>query len=274
MRTINSSNRGNALDRALWISWYDLPEHGREAYLKWAHEMYMPAMLERPGFLWAAHFKTEDKPIQSGVPAGAPGRLRRTDDPSIPKGNAYVLVFGAETPHTFAHPTPRKLHEALSQFDQQMLAIRAGERVNIMIDEDRIGGPEARYRKRTEALSSCIQLGSFNAGAADEDEILAWYAQWRWPSMNRLPGCVGIRKLVSVSGWAKHGVLYEFVSLEARNAHFPDHEKANPEMEAWTDTLVRKLLHAPGSPVVAVRIASVVAKKGRGQEGLEAPPIV
>ena len=25
-----------------------------------------------------------------------------------------------------------------------------------------------------------------------------------------------------------------------------DHEMANPEMEAWTDCVVRKLVHAPG----------------------------
>lgn len=262
------------MDRALWISWYDLPDDGRDAYLHWAHDIYMPAMLERPGFLWSAHFKSEEKPVQSGVPAGAPGRLRHTDDPTIPKGNAYVLLFGAETPHAFAHPTPRELHAALSQDDQRMLAMRTGERVNIMIDEDRIGGPESKRRTSTEALSPCIQLGSFNAGTADEDEILAWYAQWRLPSMNRLPGCVGIRKLASVSGWAKHGVLYEFVSLEERNRHFPDHEKANPEMDAWTDKLVRKLLHAPGSPIVAVRLASAVARKGGGKDSLDTAPIV
>ena len=82
--------------------------------------------------------------------------------------------------------------------------------------------------------------------------------------MRRLKGCVGIRKMVSVTGWAKHSVLYEFVSVEARNKHFPDHEKANPKMEAWTDTLVRKLLHAPGSPNVAGRIWPPIkaAKKG------------
>ncbi len=45
-----------------------------------------------------------------------------------------------------------------------------------------------------------------------------------------------------------------------RNEHFPDHEKANPEMDAWTDRFVRKLLHAPGSPNLAQRIYSAVAK--------------
>lgn len=218
----------------------------------------MPQLAERTGFLWAAHYRSETSVRQAGVPAGAPGRLRHTDDKSVPTGNAYILIFGAETPHAFAHPTPRELHRELSPQDREMLAMRVGERVNIMIDEDRIGGPEAAQRKAEEALSPCIQLGSFNAGSADEEEILAWYAQWRLPSMNRLPGCVGIRKLVSVSGWAKHGVLYEFVSLDARNTHFPDHEKANPEMDAWTDRLVRKLIHAPGSPLVAQRIFSRV----------------
>lgn len=256
------------MDRGLWISWYDLPENGRDAYLAWAHCTYIPRLLERPGLLWAAHYCSEVSPRQAGVAPGAPGRLRHTDDPSVPTGNAYILLFGAETPHAFAGPTPRDPHAGLPQEDRRMLAMRIGERMNVMVDEDRIGGPEAARRKAHEALSPCIQLGTFNAGNADEDEILAWYAQWRLPSMNKLPGCVGIRKLVSVSGWAKHGVLYEFASLEARNAHFPDHEKANPEMDAWTDRLVRKLVHAPGSPNLAHRIWSAVsdrrpAKKAR-----------
>lgn len=249
------------MDRGLWISWYDLAENGREAYLDWAHRSYMPKMLERPGFLWAAHFRSEKNPPQSGVPAGA-SRLRHTDDPAVPRGNAYIMIFGASSPHAFARPTPRALHAGLAPQDREMLALREGERVNIMTDEEGADGPEAGSRRADEALSPCIQLGSFNAGDADEDEILAWYAQWRLPSMQKLPGCVGIRKLVSVSGWAKHGVLYEFVSVEARNRHFLDHEKADPEMERWTDRLVRKLLHAPGSPNLAVRIASAVAKRG------------
>jgi hypothetical protein len=246
------------VDRALWISWYDLADGGRDAYVKWAHGAYMPALVKRPGFLWAAHFKTETSVPMSGVPRGAAGRLRHTDDPAVPRGNAYIMIFGAENAHAFAHPTPRKLHAGLSKEDRAMLALRAGERVNIFTDENGVGGPEAGRRDPKQGLSPCIQLGSFGPGSADEDEILDWYANWRLPSMNRLPGCVGIRKLVSVSGWAKHGVLYEFVSLAARNEHFPDHEKANPEMDAWTDRLVRQLLHAPGSPCVAQRLFSIV----------------
>lgn len=246
------------MDRALWISWYDLPDDRRDAYLKWAHEAYIPKLVQRPGILWGAHFRTETVVPMSGVPKGAPGRLRQTDDPAVPRGNGYILIFGAENAHAFAHPTPRKLHAELPEADRRMLAARVGERVNIFTDEHGVGGPAAGTRDPKQALSPCIQLGSFNAGSADEDELLDWYANWRLPSMNRLPGCVGIRKLVSVSGWAKHGVLYEFVSLEERNRHFPEHEKANPAMDAWTDRLVRQLLHAPGSPNVAQRLFSAV----------------
>jgi hypothetical protein len=44
------------MDRALWITWYDLPEQGRDEYLEWAHTKYLPALLERGRFLHAAHF--------------------------------------------------------------------------------------------------------------------------------------------------------------------------------------------------------------------------
>ena len=48
--------------------------------------------------------------------------------------------------------------------------------------------------------------------------------------------------------------MNEFVSLEVRDAEFPKHEKGNPEKEAWTDAVVRKLVHAPGSPNVGLRL--------------------
>lgn len=141
-----------------------------------------------------------------------------------------------------------------------MLALRQGERVNIFTEEARADGFDAAKREPNAALSPCIQLGSFQPGPdeADEDDLLAWYAQCRMPAMTRLPGCVAVRKTVSVSGWAKHSVLYEFVSLAERNNRFPGHEKGRPDDEAWTDRLVRKLLHAPGSPNVAERIAFVL----------------
>ena len=39
-----------------------------------------------------------------------------------------------------------------------------------------------------------------------------------------------------------------------RKGHFLNHEFENPEWAKWTDALVRKLVHAPGSPCVARRL--------------------
>ena len=246
------------MERALWITWYGLPADGREAYLAWLHGKFIPKILKKTGVLWAAHYAAQPQPL----PAGGKPRLRHTDDPSVPAGNGYILIFGGKTAHAFANLLPHKLQPALSAEDRKMLALRIGERVNIVTEEDHAAGPAAKRREGKMALAPCIQLGSFNAGLAHDDEILDWYANLRLPTMAKLPGCLGIRKYVSVAGWAKHIVLYEFESLAARDEHFPFHDQAHPEMAAWTDTLVRKLIHAPGSPNVATRLWPAVRRGG------------
>ncbi len=236
------------MDRGLWITWYDLPDAGREEHLAWVHGSYIPRQLKRPGFHWAAHYVTEKQP------EAVHSRLRHTTDSAVPSGNDYILIFGAATAHAYADPIPGKTRPEPSQEERRMMAMRSGARVNIYAEEARTDGPDVQLRGNA-GLSPCIQLGSFNAGAwQDENELLSWYAGFRLPGMAATPGCIGIRKLVSVSGWAKHGVLYEFVSKEARSAHFRAHENADPELAAWTDRLVRTLVHAPGSANTAYRI--------------------
>lgn len=239
------------MDRGYWISWYDLPEERRDDYLSWLHGSYIPARLKLPHCLWAAHYAS----LSDVVHPGEKGRLSHVDRDSLPTGDRYILIFGGTTAHAFADPTPDEFHAGLSDDDRKMLTMRQGERSNIMTEEARDDGPDAALRVGELDLSPCIQLGNFNAGSYhDEDELAAWYAQWRMPSMKKLPGCIGVRKLVSVSGWSKHAILYEWTSVEARNKLFVDHESSNPEMEAWTDRVVRKLVHAPGSPNLARRI--------------------
>lgn len=239
------------MDRGYWISWYDLPEQGRDDYLAWLHEAYIPRRLKLPNCLWAAHYET----LSDVTHPGEKGRLRHVDGGDVPGGDRYILIFGGTTAHAFADPTPAEFHDGLADADRKMLALREGERSNIMTEEARDDGPEAALRGADPTTGPCIQLGNFNAGDyRDEDELAAWYAQWRMPSMRKLPGCIGVRKLVSVSGWSKHAILYEWTSVDARNERFVDHENANSEMEAWTDRVVRKLVHAPGSPNLGRRI--------------------
>ena len=242
------------MDKGLWISWYNLADAGRDAYLSWLYGTYIPGILRKPGVLGAAHYASTKMPP---LP-----HIRHTDDRSVPTGNDYVLIFGAETAHAFSKGVnafikrdPSKLHAELSEADKKMLSLRIGERVCITTEETRVDGPEAKSRGGSLTPSPCIQLGSFNVGSCEvEDELLSWYADWRMSALSALPGCVGVRKLVSVSGWAKHLVLYEFISLESRAEHLPTLRNLYPEMLAWTERFIPKLTHAPESPIVAQRI--------------------
>lgn len=243
------------MDKALWITWYDLPDDRREEYLAWLHQDYLPRLLERPGILWAAHYAAERQPQQTTK------KKPRRHPPagSVAGGYHYILIVGATHAHVFAQPVPRDYHAALPAAGRALLALRSGESMNIMVEQARTDGPDAARRDPALPLSPCIQLGRFVHD--DDEELLKWYAGWRMPSMTQMPGCVGVRKLVSVAGWAKHAILQEFVSLEERNRHFVDHERKNhPDKAEWSEQVTGMVLHGPGSPTVACRIASVVTK--------------
>jgi hypothetical protein len=236
------------MDRGISIAWYDLAEEGREQYLDWLHTKYIPKLLGSPGVLWAAHYKTDEsvKPLPA---------LRHTKESAIPGGYRYIFLLGANDAHAFSALTPYNQKGKVELSDQEMLSMRIGERLNIFTEEARVDGPHAKEREGEYTLAPCIQLGSFNSGAYDEeDELLAWYADFRLPSMSDMPSSIGMRKLASVSGWAKHAVIYEFTSRAGREQHFRAHEHRDPKQSAWTKAVIAKLVHAPGSPNVAERI--------------------
>lgn len=239
------------MDRGLWISWYDLPREKKTEYFDWLNNSYIPKVQALPGCLWAAHYASEEKVRHPGEE----GRLSETDDLRLPTGDRYILMFGGMDAHVFTNVATRNLESDLSDGDRKMLSVRIGERKNLMTEEARLDGPAVDQRGPGITPSNCIQLGNFNSGAyQDEEELAAWYSQWRMPSMRKLSGSVGVRKLVSVAGWSKHAILYEWISVKARNEQFINHEDGNPQMAEWTDRVVRKLVHAPGSPNLARRI--------------------
>ena len=45
-----NNRRSGPTDRALWITWYDLPDSGRDDYFAWLHQTYLPNLLNRPGY--------------------------------------------------------------------------------------------------------------------------------------------------------------------------------------------------------------------------------
>ncbi|MGZ8197083.1 MAG: hypothetical protein ACXWVP_01930 [Burkholderiales bacterium] len=238
------------LDRALWVTWYNLPDEGREEYLAWLHETHLPALPKRPGFLWASHYASLGEGAK--VPRRTSGQKFTTTDPKVPKGDRYILLIGAANADVFGNPVPSALHAELPAESRKMVAMRIGQRMNIMVEVARVEGPELPRYSEGMTTAPCIQMGSFQCRPEDEEDALAWYAQWRMPAMAKLAGCVRTRRLASVCGWAKHSILYEFLSLDARNHFIATHEDGDAN-RAWSDKVVASLTHAPGSANIALR---------------------
>jgi hypothetical protein len=241
------------MDRGLWITWYDVPGE-RADFLRWMNGVWMPKMLANPGVLWAAHYQVEQKPT--------PARVKHTNDAAVAAGNDYILIFGAESAHAFARNSAHYFKGAPDRWamqesaeDKAMLARRTNVRTAIMTEEERCHGVEAGHRDGRRLPAPCIQLGSFNGPTPEiEQELLAWYADWRLRILSQVPGALGMRKLVGTVGWNKHGVMYEFTSLEGRAQAMAEVTRRSPQEAEWTEVCVPKLVHAPGSPHIAVRV--------------------
>lgn len=243
--------RDDPADRGLWITWYDLPENGRDAYLSWLHESYLPALLKRPGYLWAAHYATQNTETRSD--------LHHVEDPKVPTGFHYILLIGAKNAGVFGNPAPVEIHAALPEQGKKMLAMRIGERVNLMTETSRCEGHAGNAYKEGLTGAPCVQVGSFNCAVEYEEEMLAGYVQQRMPAHCNAASCIGVRKLNSVAGWAKHAILYEYASLEGFNRDYAGANAKSP-LGFKEHSIVPMLIHAPNGPNMALRIWPPAAK--------------
>jgi len=246
-------------DRGFWFSWYDLPDEMREQHVAWLHKTYIPRILSKPGVLWAAHYKTV---------LTAPGtHMIRTKDAAVPNGSDYIVMFGGEStaPFTkgmeaFRNNTPSRLERDLSEQDRRMLAMRQGERQCVLTEEIRVYGPDRAGAGDTMPPGPYIQLGSFNCPRESEDQLLAWYADFRLPAVQGEREFIAARKLLATAGWVKHVIMYEFLSRDSRERVQAAVEKRYPDGIAWTKQFIPALTHAPRSPVLAERIWPPVGK--------------
>ena len=241
-----NANPQQPLDRAIWATWYDLPEADRAAHLPWLHGEYIPGLLERPGHLWAAHYE-----VIGSARDRALFQPEHADDLDIGKGKDFLLLIGAASPHDFF----RDAGLTAGGETDGPLAQRREVRTSVFVEEVRVDGPAVDRRTADGSPGPAIQMGSLNLQNLDaEFDLSAWYVHDRLPATTRMPGCIGTRKLVSTAGWAKHSVLYEFVSHEARESQFHGHEKGESEAESWSKRVINATIHAPGSPTLGTRI--------------------
>jgi hypothetical protein len=247
--------RNAPLDRGLWITWYDLPLEGRDAYFSWLHGTYLPELLKRPGYQWAAHYESQD--LEGGAENSK--RYKHVDDPMVGKGYHYMLLIAATDANVFGDPVPSVLHAALPEKGKKMLAMRTGERMNLFTETGRREGRAFGAYKEGMTGTPCIQVGSFDCPMEFEEEMHAGYVLERLPKMCATPSCVRTRKLNSVAGWAKHGIVYEFASKEGFDRDYAP-AVANSPLGLNGHSVVPNLVHAPNGPNSALRIWPPVAK--------------
>jgi hypothetical protein len=242
-------------DRGMWITWYDLPTEGRDAYFSWLHGTYLPDLLKRPGYLWAAHYASQD--LEGGAENAT--RYKHVDDPRVGKGYHFMLLIAAADASVFGDPVPSLINAALPEQGKKMLAMRIGERMNIFTETCRQDGRALGAYKEGMTGAPCIQVGSFDCALEFEEEMHAGYVLERLPKMCATPSCVRTRKLSSAAGWAKHGIIYEFASNEGFDRDYAP-AVANSPLGLNGRSVVPNLVHAPNGPNSALRIWPPVPK--------------
>ena len=237
------------MDTGIWATWYDVEDGVRADHLAWLHGEYLPWLRQRPGFAWVAHYVNEG----GGHAMRDLGNMLARPGDEVPRGGQFLQLVGAASPHTF-FATGAIEGEPHAAF-QPRLAQRRNVLRSIFMEEARVDGPEVGRRTTGGPPGPAIQMGAFRISSVDaEFRLGAWYAQYRLPSIARTPGAIGARKLISVAGWPKNAILYEFVSLAARLEHFENpQEKLALDPKEWTGQVVRTTIHIPGSPVIGTR---------------------
>jgi hypothetical protein len=102
-------------------------------------------------------------------------------------------------------------------------------------------------------------VGSFDCELAFEEEMHAGYVLQRLPKMCDKASCVRVRKLNSVAGWAKHGIVYEFASKQGFDRDYAPAVASSP-LGLNGHSVVPNLTHAPNGPNSALRIWPPVPK--------------
>jgi hypothetical protein len=239
------------MDLGIWATWYDLDETEEREFLDWTHKEYLPFLLQQPGISWAAHYANRGGGATMKELHTDPTRRGGTD---LPTGSQYLLLVGAPSSYTFFNPWV--LDMPLPDGFAAWLSQRRRGRCEIYAEEARVDGNATEQRQWGGTAAPAIQFGTYNMSGQEAETMLGrWYSQQRLPLMSRMNACVRTRKLMASVGWAKHGVLYEFSSLEARmTEHEEPHESKTLDPDAWTGQIAANAAYPPGSPFVGERI--------------------
>lgn len=238
------------MDTAIKAEWYDLEDADRSDFVNWLHGKYLPALQAKPGYVWVGHY--DITPATERFKAVGHSKRVETND-TIGRGSQFMLVSAAPSPDIFFDPNAElnTEDETLAQ-----LAKRKEYRSTVFIEETRVNGPDWYRHLPGSGAPPAIQLGNFTTrNEADDLELSIWYRQLKLPQVTRTRGCIGARKLISVVGWAKHAILYEFMEMEPDEYNFEKRFREAGLNENWQGQHVLDMvIHAPNSPHAGRRI--------------------
>ncbi|SNS87030.1 hypothetical protein [Tropicimonas sediminicola] len=232
--------------------WFDLDEATREDTLRWLHQSYFPSAQATPGVCWVGHYEIvplPDKPYIEGAP-----RRVETTDPSLPTGWQNVVLTAAVSPEVFFGKDNEL--DALAAANESRLSALLNHRSAVYLEEQVINAPEQRASPYGMGPPPAMQLGNYNTNTPEDDvELARWYRAERFARVSVTPGMIRGRKLLSIAGWAKHGVLWEFTDLPEGDHSFEHRFVAADRNEDWGGRHVLEYVtHAYGSPHAGRRI--------------------
>ena len=116
-----------------------------------------------------------------------------------------------------------------------------------------VSGPE---ESSDPSFGPAIQLGALNVDSLQAEwELNQWYERVRLPAVATMPGQIRTRRYVSIAGPPRYGVLYEFLSLDARIKGFEEREESHGlDRSHPTSKLMDYTVHAPGAPFIGERL--------------------
>ena len=190
--------------------WFDLANNARTDTWTWMHEELFPALQAAPGVAWVGHYdivKQHDKPYIEGAPM-----KKTTTDTSVPTGWENVVLTAATSPEVFFGDN--NAVDALLDANKDKLSTRLNYRSAVFIEEQVINSPEQRACPYGMGPPPAMQLGNYNCDSPeDEFELARWYRSERFARVSVSRGMIRGRKMISMVGWPKHGVLWEFTDL-------------------------------------------------------------
>ncbi|MEE2745949.1 MAG: hypothetical protein VX617_03595 [Pseudomonadota bacterium] len=226
--------------------WFDLAKDEKDQIWRWLHNEYLPVMQSTSGVSWIGHYEIEKHPDRPYID-GAPMK-KQTSDLSVPKGWENVILTAAISPEVFFGPN--NSIDRLIAANTQKLEKRENFRDAVFIEELVINSPEQHIMPYGMGPPPAMQLGNYNTDTPEDQlELAKWYREERFPRVSVSRGMIRGRKMLSITGWPKHGVLWEFTELPQGEFSFEPRFVEADRSENWQGRHVLEYVtHAPGSP--------------------------